>query len=154
MFASHYVCAIRVIDEIHNMTLAFNTRHPYVRKDNRWIASLSNGTTVFEDFTPGEQAAWKRLKHYVRANSLQITNLRLEVYGQAVTMVSAKDGAEGYWHCNGISGFVGISEWSSRGIGYVKEGKIYITWIRDDGIVSGEIRDIKDDDIGLILNAV
>jgi hypothetical protein len=136
------------------MTLAFNTRHPHVRRDNRWIASLSDGTTVFEDATPGEPAAWKRLRHYVRANSLQITNLRLEVYGQAVTMVSMKDGAEGYWHCNGMGGFIGISEWKSRGVGYVKGDKVYITWLRNDGTVTGEIRDLDPGDIGLTLHEV
>jgi hypothetical protein len=136
------------------MTLAFNTRHPHVRPTDRWIASLSDGNTVFEDHTPGEPAAWKRLRQYLKANRLQITNLRLEVYGQATTMVSKKDGAEGYWHCNGISGISGHAEWASRGVGYIKDGKVIITWIRDDGIVTGEIRDLKPDDIGLILNEV
>jgi len=134
------------------MTLAFNTKHPHVRPNNRWIASLSDGSTVFEDFTPGETAAWKRLRTYIRNNSLQITNLRLEVYGQATTMKPAKSGVDGYWHCNKMASLNGAKEWSHRGVGYVEGDKVYITWIRDDGQVYGEIRDFNDDDIGLILN--
>ena len=136
------------------MTLAFNTRHPHVHRDNRWIASLSDGKTVFEDHTPGEPAAWKRLKNYVRANSLQITNLRLEVYGQAVTLISIKDGAEGYWHVNSMAALAGINESYARGVGYIKDGDIHIVWIKDNGQAVPEVRPMNPTDIGLILNEV
>jgi hypothetical protein len=138
----------------YNMTLAFNTRHPHVCRDSRWIVSLSDGTTVFEDKTPGEPAAWKRLRNYIRANSLKITNVRLEAYGQAVTCVSAKDGAEGYWHMNAIAAISGVSETMSRGIGYVKDGDIHIVWLKDNGEAVPEIRPANNEDIGLILNEV
>jgi hypothetical protein len=53
-----------------------------------------------------------------------------------------------------MGGFVGISEWSSRGVGYIKGDKVYITWIRNDGEVMGEIRDLRTEDIGLIAHEV
>jgi len=60
-----------------NIYLA-KTANSYV-KPVRWIASLSNGETVFEDHKPGERSAWDRLGAYVRANCLAITRLRLQV---------------------------------------------------------------------------
>lgn len=45
----------------------------------RWIASLSNGLTVFEDRTPGIKPAWERLSHYVKENKLAITRLRVQL---------------------------------------------------------------------------
>lgn len=48
-------------------------------KPVRWIASLSNGETIFEDHKPGENSAWERLSKYVKANSLSITRLRFQM---------------------------------------------------------------------------
>lgn len=48
-------------------------------KPIRWIASLSNGETVFEDHPPGQDAAWKRLSAYIIANGLKITRLRFQM---------------------------------------------------------------------------
>jgi len=48
---------------------------------NRWIASLSNGETIFEDRSPGLAPAWERLAQYVEENDLSITMLRAEVAG-------------------------------------------------------------------------
>ncbi len=45
---------------------------------NRWIASLSNGETVFEDCKPGLENAWLRLREYVETNNLSITQLRVQ----------------------------------------------------------------------------
>ena len=47
--------------------------------DNRWIASLSNGETVFEDARKGESPTWERLGLYCKANRLAITKLRVKL---------------------------------------------------------------------------
>lgn len=46
--------------------------------ENRWIASLSNGETVFEDNMPGLKNAWERLRDYVEENGLSLTQLRVQ----------------------------------------------------------------------------
>lgn len=60
---------------------------------NRWVASLSNGETIFENEIPGEDPSWVRLARYVEDNGLSITNLRLQIGG---TEVKLPAGAQGY----------------------------------------------------------
>jgi hypothetical protein len=60
---------------------------------NRWIASLSNGETIFEDCKPGEEIAWDRLRKYVHENGLSITNLRVQFQnGSEVKLPSNQEG--------------------------------------------------------------
>lgn len=148
------------------MTLAFNSKHPFVpnpKKDpslSRWIASLSDGSTVFEDITPHERSAWLRLKDYVSRHNLKITNLRLEAYGRNVILVPYKDGnghpqLNGYWHSKQISALLsdyGVLESESRGIGILKGKEIWITWVHSDGTTRNEVRSYKPDDKALIVN--
>lgn len=86
---------------------------------NKWIASLSNGETIFEDCKPGEENAWLRLSKYLELNDLSITQLRLQFHnGSEIKMVS---NAQGYvqkkkaWSV----GFTGGSKYC---IGYVDSG--------------------------------
>jgi hypothetical protein len=51
---------------------------PNVPRD-RWVASLSNGETIYEDETKGERPSWERLSEYCVDNDLSITNLRLNI---------------------------------------------------------------------------
>jgi len=44
----------------------------------RWIASLSDGRTVFENNVPEVRLAWMRLKAYLADKDVQITRLRLQ----------------------------------------------------------------------------
>ena len=136
------------------MTLAFSSKHPYVPnpkndpKASRWIASLSDGTTVFEDVTPYELSAWARLKIYVETHKLKLTNLRLEAYGRNVSLVPYRDDngnpqINGYWHSKQIGALLnagGVTEQQSRGIGYVKSSEVYITWIDECGNIRQEVR--------------
>jgi hypothetical protein len=61
---------------------------------NRWIASLSNGETVFEDRKEGEPIAWERLAEYVRLHDLSITQLRVQFENGSEVKLPAN--AEGY----------------------------------------------------------
>jgi hypothetical protein len=143
------------------MTLAFNVKHPYVSKD-RWIASLSNGQTVFEDRTPGAPNAWKRLREYVCENNLQITQLRLQAFGKHSQCMPYKDEAgkpqlNGYWYMEKAERFLmfgggPVPTKMAKGIGYVQDGVLYICWIHEDGIMTHTKRPAKRDDIGIILN--
>lgn len=146
--------------------LAFSSKSPYVpdpkRNDasTRWIASLSDGSTVFEDITPGLKSAWLRLRDYIELHDLKITNLRLEAYGRNVTLVPYKDGEgnpqlNGYWHSKRMGTLIhggGTTEVKSCGIGILKNRDVWISWVREDGIVTQEIRQYKNDDLAAIIN--
>jgi len=148
------------------MTLAFNSKHPYVpnpAKDHnasRWIASLSDGTTVFEDVTPGEQSAWLRLKTYIDLHGLKMTNFRLEAYGRSVALVPYKDAKgnsqiNGYWHSKQLNALLhagGVTEATCKGIGYIKGKHVFVTWVLQDGAIRQEVRDYEPDNKALIVN--
>jgi hypothetical protein len=147
------------------MTLAFSSKSPWVpnpRQDHnasRWIASLSDGSTVFEDVMPQSKSAWLRLRDYVELHTLKVTNLRLEAYGRVVNLIPYRDAEgnpqlNGYWHSKKIGQFLNASnldvEW--RGIGYLKGREIFITWVDHLGNVSQEIRPYSKDNPALIIN--
>ncbi len=134
--------------------LAFKATDPYVC-DHRWIASLSNGETVFMNAIPGQPSAWYRLRQYVLANKLAISQLRLQAYGH---LVQCEPNQQGYWFMQRMSRYILINdsppEVKEMGIGFLRENKIHITWVREDGIINMEIRDFKPDDLGIILRTL
>lgn len=148
------------------MTLAFSSKHPFVpnpSKDpnaSRWIASLSDGTTVFEDVTPGCKSAWIRLREYVTAHSLKVTNLRLEAYGHKVILVPYKDELgnpqiNGYWHSKKAAALLNVANvgqihWT--GIGLIKGREIHVTWVDHVGNISHEIKSYDESNLACIIN--
>lgn len=127
------------------MTLAFSTADPNVAR-NRWIASLNDGTTVFQTVgKPGELSAWLQLKEYVGLKNLSISNLRLEAYGQTVVLPSHQ---LAYWQASRITTFVSEStylEENAQGIGYLYGNTIHIKWISDSGRLTSEDREFNRD---------
>lgn len=148
------------------MSLSFSSKSPHVpnpKKDpkaSRWIASLSDGSTVFEDVIPGESSSWRRLSAYVLKHGLKITNLRLEAYGRRVILVPYKDDEDnaqinGYWHSKMISSLIcpgGVIEGLAVGIGILKGLELWITWVQQDGTTRQEIRPYKSGDLAVIVN--
>lgn len=146
--------------------LAFNSKHPFVPdpkndpKATRWIASLSDGSTVFEDVTPHEVSAWLRLREYVTVHDLKVTNLRLEAYGRRVLLIPYRDAegnpqVNGYWHSKRLHALLtdnGVFEGKDCGVGYVKGREVVITWAHEDGTVQQEVRPYKDGDKATIIN--
>lgn len=61
---------------------------------SRWIVSLSNGETIFEDYRVNEEPAWERLALYVEANSLSITGMRVQF--ESGLEIKLPSGQEGY----------------------------------------------------------
>lgn len=85
----------------------------------RWVASLSNGETIYEDEKPGEIPAWERLGYYCADNELSITNLRLHIAGTEVKLPGKRQGylqKKVAWTINGKIGGV------RKCIGYVQDG--------------------------------
>lgn len=60
----------------------------------RWIASLSDGTTVFENYIPQIRLAWMRLKAYLAETGIEITRLRLQCGDQ---LHNIPPGADAYF---------------------------------------------------------
>ena len=93
-----------------------------VPKD-RWVASLSNGETIYEDERKNEPPTWERLSSYCERHGLSITNLRLHI---ANTEVKLPSGQQGYiqkkvaWTVSGVIGGV------RKCIGYVQNGRALI----------------------------
>jgi hypothetical protein len=150
------------------MTLAFSSKDPFVPTvdQGRWIASLSNGSTVFEDKTPGIKSAWLRLRDYVNLHGLKVTNLRLEAFGRRVNLVpyrgeSGEAQLNGYFQASRMSKFLNttIPPTLWRGVGWVKGLDIHICWVDHKGEVSMEVRplykkkgDMMSIDLGVIIN--
>lgn len=148
------------------LNLAFSSKHPFVpnpKKDPlscRWIASISDGSTVFEDVSPGIESAWRRLSLYLQIHNLKLTNLRLEAFGKCINLVPYKDENDnpqinGYWHSKKLASLLNASEHSEiiwYGIGFVKAREIHITWVDHGGNVSHEIRVYKESDPAIIIN--
>jgi len=137
-------------------SLAFTSKSPYVPsvEQGRWIASLSDGQTIFEDKTPGERSAWVRLREHLEVHKLKITSLRLEAYGRrAITIPYRNEDGEkqvnGFWQSSRIGAFLNsnMPQLAWRGIGYIRHRRIYITWIAADGSISQEERDLFQEEV-------
>ena len=94
----------------------------------RWIASLSNGETIFEDTLPHEVAAWKRLGEYVKQNNLAITKVRVQLNELHVDLPPHQDG---YIQKKKIS-CAGANVSRSICIGHVKDGKAVLHQLGED----------------------
>lgn len=105
---------------------------PYVTKKvddnvppNRWIASLSNGETIFEDCKPGEEIAWDRLRKYVHQNGLSITQLRVQFQNNSEVKLPANQ--EGYiqkkkaWSTGSTCGQAFCIGYASGGLSLIHE---------------------------------
>jgi len=63
----------------------------YVPKE-RWIASLSNGETIYDDRRSWCVPAWQRLAEYCYSGGLSITGLRVQIAGTEIKLPSGMDG--------------------------------------------------------------
>jgi hypothetical protein len=89
---------------------------------NKWIASLSNGETVFEDARPGEVAAWERLANYIKEHKLAITRLRVQIAGLEVDLPPNQ---EGYIQKKKV---ISTGAWTVKQlcVGHVQDGRALI----------------------------
>lgn len=56
----------------------------------RYIVSLSDGRTVYENYVPKMRTAWMRLKQYLSENDLTITRLRLQCGDKTINIEPAQ----------------------------------------------------------------
>lgn len=110
---------------------------------------------VFEDKVANQPLAWSRLKTYLTERSLSIVSLRLQAFGQQIVLPPHKDcdgliQNQGYWIGDKIDLLFGggpIIENTWRGIGYIKNDCIYITWISNNGLIFYEERALFNNNI-------
>jgi len=134
------------------MNLSFSAKGQFVHS-NRWIAQLSDGTTVFQDKTPGLTSAWLRLAEYLKTKKLHITCLQLDAYGGTVLLNDKT--AIGWWQSSKLGVIPQYNvEINSQGIGVVINDIINIIWIDQDGSITEEKRPVKKDDLAIIYNEI
>lgn len=109
-----------------------------------WIASLSNGETVFESpSTSGEISAWQKLRARCEKEGISVTQIRLQLGG--LTFIGANN-ADGYCQC--WEQHLNLFDKTKppllfRGIGSVIEEHVFITWVDSSGNIKQEIRTLE-----------
>jgi hypothetical protein len=95
--------------------------------ETRWVASLSNGETIYENNFKDEVPAWERLGRYCNDNDVSITNLRLQIAGHKEE-VKLPSGQQGYiqkkvaWTVGGtIGGLRHCIGYSQNGLALIYE---------------------------------
>lgn len=96
---------------------------------SRWIASLSNGETIFEDAIKDLPPTWERLSDYIIKNKLAITNLRAQLGHLEVTLPPKQ---EAYIEKKKLISTVGMTK-RFLCIGYVQGSLCQIHQLSEDG---------------------
>lgn len=112
-------------------------------KFNGWIASLSNGETIFErPMEKGKLSPWQDLLKWLRDNPVEMTMLRLQING--VTIIGMRN-ADGYLQCTQYfkSIFTGAEKFK-RGIGSIFKDQVIMNWIDEDRNIWTEILPLKE----------
>ena len=114
-----------------------NDRH------NGWIASLSNGETVFESPpVPGKHSAWQSLLRRLQSENLYITQMRLQKAGKAVV---AYPFADGYVQAHERTRFLFAGkDIDVQGIGTVIGNQVFMCWMSENGDIQQDIRLLND----------
>lgn len=108
---------------------------------SKWIASLSDGSTVVEKWIKGEVSPWSKLKEVCKTKGVKITQLRLQVNGKTYTSIK---GAEGYFQSHWIAQDDSGAIFSRSGIGYVNNTHLHILWVDDKtNDIWCEVREVK-----------
>lgn len=117
-------------------------------KFSGWIASLSNGQTIFEGKAlPGQPTAWQQFLTYLNNNAISMTGLRLQKGGITIHALSHKQ-CDGYYHAHEVTRIVYRDKViHKQGIGSVIGEMIYITWVDDNGNVWQDVRDLTGEKI-------
>jgi hypothetical protein len=113
-----------------------------------WIASLSNGETVFETPpVPGEHSAWQALLRRLKAEGLRITQLRLQ-HASSTVMAARNMGsveAQGFVQAYEMrKALFSGKESHYHGVGSVFGDQVFMVWLDGIGNAWGEVRDLSD----------
>ena len=109
--------------------------------EGRWIASLSNGETIYEDEHPHECSCWERLGSYCKTNSLIITQMRWQY--KHMEHIS-KPNAQGYCLVKKIRSYgTQASNQYFCGIGYIHNEQAHIMFLSPAGHSHFNVRPVS-----------
>lgn len=126
----------------------------------RWIASLSNGITVYDSRNIDDIAtpsAWLRLKKFCADHKVSITQLRLQYHDLMITLAPH---AKGYFFARRmmvLANVLNSFEEKAIGIGHLDKNVLKINWFNDGGLIQVESRTIEENNpkhqnLSLIVN--
>tara|TARA_R110002074_G_scaffold390889_1_gene575176 strand:+ start:2091 stop:2558 length:468 start_codon:yes stop_codon:yes gene_type:complete len=131
----------------------------YLEDKSVWIATLSNGITVYQDDNKSgrERVAWKRLAKYCHENNVDVIGLCLK-FRSNVIVVKTPDKIDGFYFAYGAQRE--FDEDITRAYyvtGYSKDNSIFYTWYTIPELIkdkegSRKITDRDTEDLRLILN--
>lgn len=117
-----------------------------------WIASLSNGETIFETEQSIEgMSSWQYLKKRCAEEKLHLTQIRLQLGGLTFIGVSDSEGYCQFWDYT--KDLFSKKETHARGIGSVIGDKVFCTLVDEYGNIKQEIRTYKNMDVHCILRS-
>lgn len=106
-----------------------------------WIATLSNGDTVWEtELIPGELRPWQKLITRLNQENLKITSLRVQRGKVTLHALPAKM-CDGYYQAyEQYSTMLTGVQWTRQGCGSVVGDKVVIHWTDGNGNVWLDVR--------------
>lgn len=118
--------------------------YPSQKPFRGWIASLSNGETVWETPpVPGEKTAWQALLDRLTNENLKMTGLRVQRGGVTLHALPTKM-CDGYYHAYELREIMWRGGTEHRqACGSVIGDKVFIFWIDDGGNVWQDIRPLS-----------
>lgn len=99
-----------------------------------WLAQLSTGEVVKEEWIDGDISPWQRLMEKCKVANVYITDMILVDKHKPV--VALPRNAIGYWHANAMHAIQGLESFTYPGIGWVADGMLHIVWYANGNLFS------------------
>lgn len=115
-------------------------------KHRGWVASLSNGETVFQTADiPGELSPWQRLLERCREEDIYITQIQMQRNKRTIVGVRQADGYCQFvdFRAEGLRNGQFVRTETLYGIGSVVGDKVYCTLINDEGQTWQDTRSLQ-----------
>lgn len=107
-------------------------------KRRGWVASLSNGETIFETApVPGEISSWQKLLLRLKDEELKITQMRLQRGGSTIVAIPKAKGYAQMYQAR-VSLNTGIQE-HLQGIGSIVGEEVFVCWMNEFGDIWQEV---------------
>ena len=122
------------------------TEDSFLEDKTIWIASLSNGQTVFQDDERTgayPHSAWVRLKDYCEEEDVYINDLKIKFRSHVVPIPRA----DGYHFMKGVGCVVGSGQEDFFIFGTLENGTLKRTWYKIPEIIENKTANIEEDEI-------
>jgi len=123
-----------------------NKDDPFLDDKTIWIASLSDGQTVYQDdgrSGVSHHSAWVRLKDYCAVEDIHINGLKIKFRSHVVPIPKS----EGYHFIHGVGCLVGFDSEDFFIIGTLNNGTLKRTWYKVPEILENKTVNIETDKI-------